>query len=90
MNHLGGRELQVVVEFINFFAVHPILLNKVTKSVQTLTAIDLTNCSLVKQGSVETSQVLKRGDVERGLWTDGKSGQVTRLEWNLTDLTNTS
>ena len=67
-------------------AVHPIFLNKVTKSVQTLATINATNCSLVKLGFVESGQVFKRGDIERRLRTDSKSGKVAGLQWNLADL----
>ena len=61
-------------------------LNKPSKVVQTRTASHLASCSLLKHRQVEPDQIFYRRDIYRGLWTDGKTGNIARLEGDLTDL----
>ena len=61
-------------------------LNKPSKVVQTRTASHLASRSLLKHRHVEPIQNFYCGDIYRGLWTDGKTRNIARLEGDLTDL----
>ena len=57
-----------------------------SKVVQTSTSTHLANQSLLKRRHVEPDQIFYRSDIYRGLWTDGETGNIARLEGDLTDL----